>query len=285
MPGRSSKPLIEMMTGRRPSGSASPAPPAPRLSPPSQKHPSPPARTASSPEEHATYTVRLTSIYLGGAILLTLGVLLYAGGYKIGWNAGQDQFASSLGASVDDHLEPIRDPISDPQRSLPDNPVAVRTEPLAPQGGAPQRQGEPEHPPPRKPPIQTPPPGKSVLDVGSGPIITYAGMVQGDPRTPGVNYVQLVDLPRAQAVAAIEYLAAHNERAIAVPLERRAREPNNPWYRLFSLEVPVPSEQFAAMGRDRRDHIRRVAQIGQRWRREERGGSDFSTAFYSKYTP
>jgi hypothetical protein len=72
---------------------------------------------------------------------------------------------------------------------------------------------------------------------------------------------------------------------MAIPLERRDRESNNPWFRLFSLEVPVPSEQFAAMGRERRDHIRRVAQIGQRWRREERGGSDFSSAFYSKYVP
>ena len=72
---------------------------------------------------------------------------------------------------------------------------------------------------------------------------------------------------------------------MAIPLERRDRATNNPWYRLFSLETPVPSERFAAMGRERRDHIRRVAEIGQRWRREERGGSDFSSAFYSKYVP
>ena len=124
-----------------------------------------------------------------------------------------------------------------------------------------------------------------VLERGSGPIMTYAGMVESDPRSPGVNYVQLGDLPRDQAAAAIEYLAAHGERAMAIPLERADREPNNPCSDLFSLEVPVPSERFAAMGRERRDHIRRVAQIGQRWQREERGGSDFSSAFYSKYVP
>lgn len=273
MPGRSSKPLFELMTGRRSSGIAA-------------SRPARVARVAAAPapdrdaDAPATFTVRVTTAYLALAIILTLGVLIYAGGYKLGWNAGKADLASSMGTSQPDEAGPIRDPIVEP------DPVPV--EPVAITHGTPSTGRTSASIPairPQPTPGESDRPGSGVLARGSGPIITYAGMVEVDPRTPGVNYVQLGDLPLHQAAAAIEYLAAHGERAMAIPLERRDRESNNPWFRLFSLEVPVPSEQFAAMGRERRDHIRRVAQIGQRWRREERGGSDFSSAFYSKYVP
>ncbi len=271
MPGRSSKPLFELMTGRRSAAAAARARAA---------EPRPSPSRAPSGEEPATYAIRVTTLYLGGAILLTLGVLLYAGGYKLGFNAGKADFASSLGAGAADTEDPIRDPINTNQ-SVPSDPIASTR---SPPSNTPRTDPAPAQV--LREPQATPlPTGANVLEIGSGPIITYAGMAQADPRLAGVNYVQMGDLPRDQAAAAIEYFAANAERIIAIPLERRGAQSNNPWYRLFSLEVPVPSEQFAAMGRDRRDHIRRIAQIGQRWRRDERGGSDFSSAFYSKYVP
>lgn len=262
------------MTGRRSGGASAPRPAAPRA---------PRARASAAPaspdaDEPATYTIRVTTLYLACAIALTLGVLTYAGGYKLGWNAGKADLANSMGTREQD--EPIRDPIVE---SPPSDPGPVRISQGDQSGSSDQPPGGSEEP---LTVLHDPlPTAVSILERGSGPIMTYAGMVETDPRTPGVNYVQLGDLPREQAAAAIEFLAAHNERAMGVPLERRDRETNNPWFRLFSLETPVPSERFAAMGRERRDHIMRVGQIGQRWRREERGGSDFSSAFYSKYVP
>eukprot|EP00913_Durusdinium_trenchii_P006358 g5970.t1 len=247
------------MTGRRSAAAAARARSA-------DPRPSPRPARASSGDEPATYSIRVTTLYLAGAILLTLGVFLYAGGYKLGFNAGKADFASSLGTGADDDQGPIRDPIQTGQNQ-PSDPIASTT---TPSGSTPRTEPPPTQAlrEPQAPPIKT---GINVLELGSGPIITYAGMAQSDPRAPGVNYVQMGDLPRDQAAAAVEYFAANAERIIAIPLERRGAPSNNPWYRLFSLEVPVPSEQFAAMGRDRRDHIRRIAQIGQRWRREERG--------------
>ena len=278
MPGRSSKPLFELMTGRRSGGVSAPRRTVPRA----PQDAAPPGRPATITDEPATCTFKVTTLYLACAVAVTLGVLIYAGGYKLGWNAGKADLARSMGTPGED--EPIRDPIVEASPGSPEPVSITQGAPGVGAAGGPgaERSPLPEPDPPL--PARTGG-GGSILERGSGPIMTYAGMVETDPRTPGVNYVQLGDLPQDQAVAAIEYLAAHGERAMAIPLERRDRATNNPWYRLFSLETPVPSERFAAMGRERRDHIRRVAEIGQRWRREERGGSDFSSAFYSKYVP
>jgi len=292
MPGRSSKPLFELMTGRRSAGAA----PAPR--PDATKAPTPrpvapsvaPASSSPGVEEHATYSIRVTTIYLAGAILLTLSVLIYAGGYKLGYGAGKADFADSMGTGGSDNAGPILDPIRNTGSDLLSDTTTSLNSSGAPGSLGPRPGGTPSTGSSTGEVLPDPlpeavPAGSSILDHGSGPIMTYAGMAQGDPRIAGVNYVQLGDLPRDQAARAIEYLAASGERTIGVPLERRGGQTNNPWFRLFSLETPVPSEQFAAMGRDRRDHIMRVVKIGQRWQREERGGSDFRSAFYSKYSP
>lgn len=277
MAGRSSKPLFELMSARRASAASSTrVPPAPRAKAPKAPAPAPEAPTpapvgAGEPSARPSITVPTTTLYVAIVVVFALCLLAYVVGYSLGERAGKLRLVQAgLGAD-----EPPGEPITDPvlEDSGANRPAAASDVP-----GRTGARGA-QAPPPQPEGAQGP------SGVGAGPVLTFQGRLEVDPRVPDTNYLQLGDLPEAQAVSAIAYFAARDERLIGVPLEDRAGGSNDRWFRLFSLESPIPSGRFSEMGRERRDHKRRVAEIGDQWRREERGGSDFSSAFYSLYRP
>ncbi len=280
MTGRSSKPLFELMSARRASAAASTrVPPAPRVKGPKApapepvavKPPSPPAEPGARP----CVTFPTTTLYVAIVVVFACCLLAYVVGYALGERAGKREWveAGLGGASVG---EPISDPVLDyPAAQKPAGGADRGT--TRPGSLGPTPAGAPPHGGSEAPRIQP--------TVGSGPILTHGGRVASDPRTPDTNYLQMGDLPEGHATAAIEYFATKGERLIAIPLEDRVGASNDRWFRIYSLESPIPSGRFSEMGPERREHKRRVAEIGDRWRREERGGSDFSSAFYSLYRP
>ncbi|MEZ6241876.1 MAG: hypothetical protein R3B57_02435 [Phycisphaerales bacterium] len=271
MAGRSSKPLFELMSARRASAAASTrVPPAPRVKAPRAPAPEPPPpKPVAEPGARPSITIPTTTLYVAVVVVLALCLLAYVVGYSLGERAGKLRLVQAgLGAEA-----PAGEPITDPVLEGPG--VTPTLQPGSRPAASPPKS--------TKPPVQEGAPTQ--VAGGSGPILTPEGRVAVDPRIPETNYLQMGDLPEAQAVSAIRFFAAKGERVIGIPLEDKGSGSNDPWFRLFSLEAPIPSGRFSEMGRERRDRKRRVAEIGDQWRREERGGSDFSSAFYSLYRP
>ena len=135
-------------------------------------------------------------------------------------------------------------------------------------------------------PIQDPastvlnsPAGTSLNASATGTILSAAGLIEVDPREPGLNYLVLGTFSREMTQDAIEYLALSNLWTIGVP------QPSGE-YRLISIGLGVPGgSQFSAMSDQRIAHKRAIEQVGARWMREEQGGSDFSQTQWTKYLP
>ena len=200
------------------------------------------------PEHEKVVKLTMSRVYLVIAAVLLLLVLVWAGAYQYGRSAGKDE----MEALIDDPqvVLPQRDP----------DPVAQNPDPI---------QYEPIESTPTDPPRS---PAR-----GTGTVLSPQGLLQRDPREPGMNYLQLGVLDAAQAGDAIEFMALHGETIIAVPLDSRGGSANNPVrYTLYSLGLAVPSEQYRSMETRRRSHVERIASLGDQWVRERRGGSDFS---------
>ncbi len=133
------------------------------------------------------------------------------------------------------------------------------------------------------PPATTP-----KASTSSGPaVMSPSGFLDTDPREPGLNYLVLATLDTEQAADAISFLYLHSVPVIGVPVvDNRASSANNPSrYRLYSLGVAIPGNQWSAMSVERSEHQRLIANLGARWQRERRGGSDFSQTNWEKYNP
>lgn len=190
----------------------------------------------------------MSRVYLAIAAVLLLLVLVWAGAYQIGRSAGKEE----MEALIDDR------PVVLPQREqepIAQNPDPTRFEPI---------QATPTNPP--RSPAR-----------GTARVLSPQGLLQSDPREPGMNYLQMGVLDAAQASDAIEFMALQGETVIGVPLDSRGGSANNPVrYTLYSLGLAVPSEQYRSMESRRRSHVERIASLGDQWVRERRGGSDFS---------
>jgi len=126
------------------------------------------------------------------------------------------------------------------------------------------------------------------IPVGSG-ILSPTGFLSSDPRLPGNNYLVLATLSTQQAADAISFMQSNSVEIIGVPVvDSGASSANNPSrYTLYSLGVAIPSNQWNAVSVERSQHQLLIAQLGARWQRERRGGSDFSQekTNWEKYTP
>ena len=130
-----------------------------------------------------------------------------------------------------------------------------------------------------------PPPSNAVTEPPSSParaaqaVMTAQGYSQSDPRISGHNYLQLATLPTEQAADAILFMNDHDMPIIGVPVvDSSVRAGNNPSrYTLYSIGLAVPGgSQFRAMQSQRTQHVQAIAQLGEQWQRERRGGSDFA---------
>ena len=218
------------------------------------------ATLEDEPRHPGELRVPMTRVYMAVAVVLILVVGAWAAGYRLGYGAGKDEMGRVVGA------EPIVPPVRTPAETDPG--VGATGLPTPATGGS------------ARPSAQTPrtPAGAWVL--------LPEGQRGVDPRTPGSNYLELATLPADQAADALGFLASRGVRAIGVPVDSGTRDANNPArYTLVSLGLAVPSGQFRSMGEQRREHERRVEAIGADWKRERRGGSDFSQTLWRRYDP
>lgn len=128
--------------------------------------------------------------------------------------------------------------------------------------------------------------GGGLLGAGTGGFILSAGgVLPKDPRQPGQNYLRLATLPRADAQAAIEYLAAGGVESIGVPVDPGTASANNPTrYAVFAM-VGITGEEYKNRRPVMTDIEAKVARIGERYRREAKGPTDFSKPLWTKFNP
>lgn len=107
-----------------------------------------------------------------------------------------------------------------------------------------------------------------------------------DPRRAGVNYLELVSLPREKAIEAVRYLSENGEEAIAVPLDEldpgRRRSNTSDAFRVIAIGLAVPGDQYSASADARRRFEQRLARLGKAWTAEG-GASDFSDPLWRRF--
>jgi len=290
---RSGPPLFDLMRERGEN------PDAPKLTPkpmpsPSQAKPAtpPPGGSDSGPEVSTKQTAWDTSggvsraersaaamldeptttdsgIRLSSPMFYTMIVVAFVliiGAWTIGYQRG-----NSAGKKA---IEPyVRDqPVVRPQETTNADPLPIITPKPIVTESEPQAQPEPSTTPAN-------PDGRSIL--------TPSGFIAADPREPGLNYLVLATLNTEQAADAISFMYLNSVPVIGVPvLDSGNPSANNPSrYTLYSLGVAIPGNQWSAMSVERSQHQRLIEQLGARWQRERRGGSDFSKTNWEKYEP
>lgn len=205
--------------------------------------------------------VPIPTLYAAGALTLSLLVLAFVGGYQYGQSAATD-------ATQPLDLNGVIRPPNDPANTRITDPTVG----------------------PRRQPADQPTPSRATQQPGAANsgILSAEGPLQADPREPGSNYLELATLTQTQAVSALDFLAANNLRAIAVPvgLDRPPSASNtSDRFRIVSLGLAVPSGAYSRMAGERRSHEALVARLGKRWVTEAGGTADFSDTLWKKYDP
>ncbi|MCA9304342.1 MAG: hypothetical protein KC996_09490 [Phycisphaerales bacterium] len=287
---RKSPPLFDLMRERERAANApdpitptqrerpSASPSEPRVNPPAQTRPtawdssggvsraerSAAAMLDEAPQTEKTLKLPMSMAYLIVALMLAGLVGAWVGGYKLGEKSGKAQMESLV---KDEPVvrprdeERVQEPVID--RSMPTTPVLTTEDPIL------------------RDRIDPNAPGLAVMSA--------SGFLADDPREEATNYLELATLPRDEASSAIKFMSEHGVPVIGIPrLDSRRSDANNPSrYTLYSLGVAAPGDQFRTMTRERDDHQRLIAKLGNQWQQEFRGGSDFavSKTQWVKYTP
>lgn len=227
------------------------------------------------PRSTGELRVPMTRVYMAVALVMLLLVGAWAAGHRVGFRSARAELDRVVGA------EPVVPPVRSPGQ-IGGEPGQGSAQTGSVQTGATQIGNRPTQtdPAPRRSAQQQP------LPAGTPWVLTAGGTRAADPRTPNSNYLALATLPADQAQDAIDFLAGKGLRAVGVPVDSGSGAANNPArYTLFSLGLAVPSGQFSSTLEQRRTHERLVAGYGAEWRRERRGGSDFSQTQWSRYNP
>lgn len=206
--------------------------------------------------------VPLTLLYGAGAGVLLLVVITWTIAYGRGAAAKDREWQQT---------------VSDSQMAIGPDPLGV--EPSGRNAGS---QPRPSSPDPR---TKAPSDG-GLLGGGRLAILSSAGVLASDPRQPGRNYLQLATLDREQAQRAIDYLAAGGVEAIGVPVvDPRTGTANNPARYAVFATVGITGEEYKNRRPVMTELEAKVARIGERYRREAKGPTDFSRPLWAKYNP
>lgn len=219
-----------------------------------------------APQSEKVLKLPMSMVYLIVALVLAGLVGAWVGGYKLGEKSGRAQMEALV---TDEPVVRPREQSNTPVEPQIQQPVTNNTPQLPPEDPV-LREG-----------INPDAPGLAVMSA--------SGFLANDPREEGTNYLELATLPRQEASSAIEYMNKNGVPVIGIPrLDSRRSDANNPSrYTLYSLGVAAPGDQFRTMTRERDDHQRLIARLGDQWQQEFRGGSDFavSKTQWVKYTP
>lgn len=227
-------------------------------------------------------TVRLpvNYVYVGLTIALVLALATWTLGYMFGGRNADEkarrEIESATGASD------LRDPLDQGASGTTRVPTGGN-QPGDGAGGALPRSGSPI--------TSAPGPGGEVVAglpaIGSGrtAFLGPGGFFEREPRQAGLNYLCLVSrLPEADAVKAIDFLA--RQGVVAMGLEHARSAANNRLFDLYTLEGLTRTEFAREGGSTRRDtHEALLAELGRRWRTEERGTSDFGRPQWYRFNP
>lgn len=224
------------------------------------------------PQSDTGISLSVAKFYTLVAIALVLIVGAWAGGYQIGYGDGKDEMAQYLPD------QPVVSPqgTSNASPESTDEPAAANRNTTSEPTTQPQTNAQTTRPP------QTGNQARSASD-----LMIPNGFRTDDPRSPGMNYLALATLPTEQAADAIRFMSANGVTVIGVPvLDSRGNSANNPSrYSLYSLGLAIPGNRWSAMSNQRLEHQQMIANLGARWQRERRGGSDFSQTNWEKYEP
>lgn len=224
-----------------------------------------------------TVRLPLNYAYIGLSGVLVLALIAWTLGYVFGGQNAEEKARHEIETAAGGPA--LRDPLGD-----------------ATTGGASDNAGD--RPTERLPGAQAPAPGvggqaaaSPALSIPAGlPAITDrrtaylapGGYFEGEPRTPGLNYFCLVSrLPEADAARALDFLARNG--VVAMGLEHERSTANNRLFDLYTLTA-IPSENFRS-NETRTSHEALVAELGRRWRAEERGTSDFGQPQWYRFNP
>lgn len=198
---------------------------------------------------------------VAGALLLA--VACWSIGYRVGFGRGEDAWAAQEAGSGERTYP--RDPLNGGGAETPRGGAGA-DKPVGGSGG-------------------TDSGGGAGVQAPRGQVVTARGLAERDPRQEGFNYLELATLSRAQVEDAVVFLAGEGVEAIGVPeVDSRGGGANNPVrYRLVSIEVAIPSEQFRAMRTQRLDHEGLIQRLGRVWQKEHKGASDFGSPLWKRY--
>lgn len=217
------------------------------------------------PRSPGELRIPVTRVYMAVAVAMLLVVGAWAAGHHFGVKAGRAQIEQVVG----------NDPVVLP-------PTQAGAQPAEQPGSRPV----PGPTGTTTPPTAGRDPGPAAPAPSGAWVLGAGGARVADPRMPGANYLALATLPEDQTKDAIDFLAAKGLRTIGVPVDTGRSSGNNPArYTLISLGLAVPSERYGSSATQREEHERLVATLGAEWRRERRGGSDFSRTQWIRYNP
>jgi hypothetical protein len=211
-------------------------------------------------------TVPVAVVYVGSAVLLGLLVLVWSIAYNRGRSAENADWQRSLsGGAIG------ADPLVDPTGGAGAQPRTA--EPRAGGESRPARSNQDTN-------------AGSLLGGGRPGILTSGGVLSADPRQPGRNYLKLATLGRADAERSISFLAASGVETIGVPVvDPKTGSANNPArYEVFAT-VGITGEEYSNNRPVRAELEAKVAKIGERFRREAKGPTDFSKPLWMKHNP
>lgn len=201
---------------------------------------------------------RMSVVFVSIAAILAYTVIVWGLAYSFGEKQGEQTAVRDL--SVPDGTLEVRDPLRNPPAPGPDR---------ASQGGA---------PPPRGTPAAQPNP-------------TPPGMITGDPRTPGLNYLAVegrLDLDSARQIAA--FLTGNGVPSIVVGadgrvVDSRTPQANNAGPFTVYATKGITGKEFRDRATVRTDLEAEVARLGAIWKREHKGTTDFTRTNWAKHSP
>lgn len=223
-------------------------------------------RYATTARNSGGLTVSINSLYLAGAALVVVALLVWVGGYFYGMRSKQKELEPALRQSV------------------------------IPSGGDPLANNATASAPPAS--LGTPNPTyEASLNLKATPggavgtiqdprgIISVKGLLATDPREPGLNYLHIERLPAGDAEKVIAFLTRSGVESIGVPVEPSKKAANNvPLYSVVALRG-ITGEQYRQKDKARSGLESEVVRLGTIWQREYKGTTNFTRSNWMKYQP
>ncbi len=223
-------------------------------------------RYASTARNSGGLTVSINSLYLAGAALVVVALLVWVGGYFYGMRSKQKELEPVLRQSV---IPSGGDPLANNTTSSPPAGLGTSTNPSY-EASLNLKAA----------------PGSAVTTINDPKaIISVKGLLASDPREPGLNYLHIERLPAGDAEKVIAFLTRSGVETIGVPVESSKKAANNvPLYSVVALRG-ITGEQYRQKDKARSGLESEVVRLGTIWQREYKGTTNFTRSNWMKYQP